>query len=601
MRVTPTGSDDAARARVVELEVALATELERRAELERKHDRLLGAYEALQGELELMKRRLFVAKAERIDTAQLELEFAAKLAALDALSGQIAPMAKPDHAGAGGADAPGGTGGSARTRKPTGRRDLRDLEVPEERIELPDAELEGRVPRLGSEEVSSKLMWRRGGWVRVVMARVKYRNTDAPADDDPIDGADATSEMSVEDDRTDLAAMSKIITARIPPELIPRSICTSSAWAHIISEKLCDGLPYHRQADRFARMGVPLDRGTMCRWQEQLGASVGATIVEAMREEAMRTAFCLATDATGILVQPIRGGDQPRRACQKGHFFVQIADADHVFFEYTPKETSAAVAEMFKGFSGYIQADAKSVYDFLFRPPERRAPSDDTEPDQPVCLEVGCWSHARRKIWETAITTKDPVAREALARVGRIFALDRTWKGRSHIEIKALRELHLRPHTDAFFAFVEVEYERVKDQRGMLRSALGYSVRQRGALTRFFDDGRLKLTNNDSERQLRKIATGRNAWLFCGSDDHAQAAGNLLSLIASARLHGLDPEAYLRDVFRVLPQWPRGRYLELAPKYWLATRARMDPDQLDVDIGWLTIPPPISDQRPASH
>jgi hypothetical protein len=125
-----------------------------------------------------------------------------------------------------------------------------------------------------------------------------------------------------------------------------------------------------------------------------------------------------------------------------------------------------------------------------------------------------------------------------------------------------------------------------------LRTALGYAHRQRAALTRFFEDGRLQLTNNGSERELRRIATGRKAWLFVGSDDHAQAAGNLLTLIASARLHKLDPEAYLCDLFRVLPQWPRDRYLELAPKYWPATRARMVPAELEVEIGWLTIPPP---------
>lgn len=79
-----------------------------------------------------------------------------------------------------------------------------------------------------------------------------------------------------------------------------------------------------------------------------------------------------------------------------------------------------------------------------------------------------------------------------------------------------------------------------------------------------------------------------------GSDDHAQAAGNLLTLIASARLHKLDPEVYLCELFRVLPQWPRDRYIELAPKYWPATRQRMDQAQLAVEIGWLTIPPPPS-------
>jgi transposase len=98
---------------------------------------------------------------------------------------------------------------------------------------------------------------------------------------------------------------------------------------------------------------------------------------------------------------------------------------------------------------------------------------------------------------------------------------------------------------------------------------------------------------------LRRVATGRKAGQFCGSDDHAQAAGNLLTLIASARLHGLDPEQYLRDLFRVLPQWPRDRYIELAPKYRAATRARIDAAQLEIEIGWITIPPP-PEQPPAS-
>ena len=91
---------------------------------------------------------------------------------------------------------------------------------------------------------------------------------------------------------------------------------------------------------------------------------------------------------------------------------------------------------------------------------------------------------------------------------------------------------------------------------------------------------------------------GRKAWLFVGSDDHAAAAGHLLSLIASARLHRLDPESYLRDLFRVLAQWPRDRYLELAPKYWAHTRARLDPGELLREVGSLTIPPPLAPTAP---
>lgn len=577
--------DDAStsRDRVVELEAELATERELRAQLERKHDLLLGAYQALEQQLELIRRRLFIAKAERVDTTQLELEFAATLAALDALAGAPPSGTSADARTSPGADGGSGSGpGGARgKRTPTGRRDLRDEDVPEERIPLTDPTLDGKSERIGTEE-ACRMMWRRASWVRVVTERIKYREEPAP---DAVSDSDGTEETET--------PMARIVTAPLPPEMIDRSIVTASVWAHIASSKFCSGMPLYRIEETFARAGFRIDRGTMSRWLEQLGGTVGATVVEAMRQEALRTAFCIATDATGILIQPIPDRDQPRRACRRGHFFVQIADADHIFFEYTAHETSAAVGTMFHGFSGYVQADAKSVYDFLFRPPEERAREDhEPEPDRAVRHEVGCWSHLRTKAWEVAITSKNPIAREMLARIMRMFALDRGWKKLPHPEIKALRELHLRPHVDAFFAFVEAEYERVKDQRGLLRSALGYAVRQRGALTRFFDDGRLKLTNNQSERELRRIATGRKAWLFCGSDDHAQAAGNLLTLVASARLHGLDPEQYLRDLFRALPQWPRDRYIELAPKYWTATRARLDAAQLEIEIGWITIPPP---------
>jgi hypothetical protein len=655
-----TDDAEATRARLLELEAALAAERaalvaerQRAADIEAKHDRLHEAFRQLQFELELLKRRLFHAKAERIDTGQLELEFAAKLAALDALAGQLQSNEAPAGPAAGASkddSSEGGPHGSkGKTPQRRGRRDFTDLDLPEERIEVPDLELDGKVERIGTEE-SSKVMWRRGGFCRVVFARIKYKpsvkleavavepvgasGTGPVADDagasgtEPVaDGAGPAADLAavppvaemptgtIADAASPTIAdataipMSKIVTAPMPPMLFQRSLATPSLVAHIASDKWCDGLPLHRQEDRFKRLGLPIDRGTMSRWLEHAGATVGATVVHAMHADAMLHAFCILTDATGVLIQPIRDepkGDKPRRSlqrksCRRGHFFVQIADADHVFFEYAARETSAAVGEMFRGFTRYIQADAKSIYDLLYRPPDQNLRCFDDDPAPAGCTEVGCWSHARRPIWETAVTTKDPIAREALARIARIFALERTWKGKPPEHIKAMRELHLRPHVDAYFAFVEAEYEKVKHQRGMLRSALGYSARQRGALTRFFDDGRLKLTNNDSERELRRVATGRKAWMFIGSDDHAQAAGNLLTLVASARLHKLDPEVYLRDLFRVLPHWPNGRYLELCPRDWAATRARLDPVQLEQELGRLDIPPPPSSEQPAAR
>jgi hypothetical protein len=309
-----------------------------------------------------------------------------------------------------------------------------------------------------------------------------------------------------------------------------------------------------------------------------------------MRREALATAHCIATDATGVLVQPAPRPDRQSQPCRRAHFFVQIADADHVFFEYSPVETSEVVSLLFAGYAGYVQADAKSVFDVLYRPPKERDRVDDDGADRAACREVGCWSHGRTKFWETAVATQHVVAREALARIMRMFHLDGMWKYHLPHVRQTLRDRHLRVHVLSFFAFVEEAFEEVKYQRGMLRSALGYCVRQKDALMRFLDDGALEMTNNRSERQLRRIACGRKAWLFVGSDDHGQASGNLLTLIASARLHKLDPEVYLRDVFRVLPHWPRGRYLELAPRYWRITRARLARDQLDREVGWLTIP-----------
>ena len=110
------------------------------------------------------------------------------------------------------------------------------------------------------------------------------------------------------------------------------------------------------------------------------------------------------------------------------------------------------------------------------------------------------------------------------------------------------------------------------------------------------------MTNNHSERALRGIASGRRVWLFFGSDDHASAAANLLSLIGSSELHRLDPETSIAEIIHVLPFWPRHRYLELSPKYWAATRARIPAAELAVEIGDITVPPPLpSPEKPPTR
>ena len=378
---TTTATAAVLEGRVAALEGALAAARVEIESLTKERDHLRASHERLRLELEMLKRRIFIAKAERVDTAQLELEFAEKLRQLDALAGTLGlPEQEAATGGAGTGDGQGeGEAPKNKPRpKPKGRRDVSKLPLEEVRIEVLDPVYEdliaqGKAKRIDFEE-SAKLGWKRGGMRRVVLARAKYQVIEK-------DG-----ETSID-------------TAEMPAETFPRSLAAPSLVAHIIVEKFCDGLPLFRIEDRFARDGVPVDRGTLCRWVEDAGATAGATVIAAARREAFSEAFCIATDATGISVQPIRTKDKARNACRRGHYFVHVADRDHVFFEYTPKETSAAVARMFKGFGGVVQADAKSVYDILFREPEDTPPDDD---ECPRPTEMGCWVHLRRKFWEAA-------------------------------------------------------------------------------------------------------------------------------------------------------------------------------------------------------
>jgi transposase len=557
--------------RIAELEAALTSTADRLstttaalAIVTAERDKLRRAYEQLKAQLELLRRRIFLAKAERIDTRQLEIEFAetqAKLVKLATELGETGEQAIQESND-------GADGGRRTSRtKPKGRRRLADLDIPEERVEILDPALEGVVERIGFEE-SYHAAYRRGGPVRVVKARAVYKKA-AVGDEAP-----------------------EIVKAPNPKEIYERGMLAPSLIAHILTKKFRWGMPFHRLALELESQGLDLDDSTMCRYAEHVGATFGF-IVAACAKEAMQTAFCLSTDATGVAIQPVRIPDGKRQACAKGHFFVVLADKDHVFFEYQPKHTSDAVCAMFKGFKGYMQADAHCIYDALFR--GDAVEEGDKPPD-----EVACWSHARRRMWEAAVTVKDPAAREGLLRMRALFKLEEDWAKLAPKQRYERRQRISRLMLDDFFAWAEGVFERVRGVRGPVASAFGYAIRQREALRRFLDDGRLRLENNSAERELRSIATGRRSWFFMGSDDHAQAAANIFSLVASCKLHQLDVETYLAEIIRIMPYWPRDRYLELAPKYWARTRARLDPRELELPLGHVTVPTPSAQQQTSS-
>jgi hypothetical protein len=582
-------------ARLRRMERRLEVTNEKLARLTTERDNLRRAYQRLMEQFELLRRRIFVAKAERVDATQLELEFEQTKQQLDALAQKLAEEPTSVAGGDGevaatdSEDVGSRPAGNAATSNssPKGRRNLGEADhLVQRRIEIRDAELErsGAV-QIGWEE-SYKLGYQRPEPVRVTIARAKYK-VPAAAETSKTLPEDATVVEHYGDRYT-------IITAPLPPLLIRRGVLAPSMLARIIVQKFRFGMPYFRQEEQFEADAIEIDRATMARSVEEVGACLGA-IVQACSDDARKHAFCLSTDATGVAIRPEPLPDGRRQACKKAHFFVVLADKKYVFFEYQSKHTSAAVCEMFRGFSGYIQADAHAIYDALFR---GEAVADGDVPP----TEVGCWSHVRRRFWEAGICGFS-VGREGLLRIRKLYQLDQSWSELPPASRLKKRQSVLRPLVDEFFTWAQAQNDLTSQERGLVTKALGYAIRQQLALRRFLDDGRLRMDNNSSENALRVIATGRKAWLFFGSDDHAEAAANLYSLIASCKLHRIDPERYLAEVIRVLPFWPRERYLELAPVYWKDTRDRLDPVELEGELGPITVPPVAphtTEQSPAS-
>jgi transposase len=340
-----------------------------------------------------------------------------------------------------------------------------------------------------------------------------------------------------------------------PPELpIDRALAGPGLLADTIVRRWQDHLPLHRLERIYGREGLELARSTICGWHEAL-AELVTPLVDAMWADA-RGAPYLCTDATGVLVQA------PEK-CRRGHFWVVIAPERHVLFAYTAKHDSAAVDDLLAGYEGYLVADAATVFDHLYK--------------RGTLIEVGCWAHARR-YWFKALDTDPERARKALAFIGGLFHIERTQVSASPEARLAARRAESRRIVDGFFTFCKEEEARALDETPTAK-AIGYALNQRVALQRFLDDGRLPIHNNGSERALRREAVGRKNWLFVGSDDAAEVNAAFVSLLASCQLHDIEPWAYLRDLFCLLPSWPVRRVLELAPTNWKQTLENQDAQQ----------------------
>jgi transposase len=316
--------------------------------------------------------------------------------------------------------------------------------------------------------------------------------------------------------------------------------------AETVVKRWCDHQPLHRQESIFARDGLELARSTLSDWHMTL-AALAAPLIQAMKLDAFQSPY-LCTDATGVLVQA------PER-CKNGHFWVLVAPEKHVLFEFSQSHDSEATAKLLNGYSGYLVADAHVVYDHLYAGGQ--------------IVEVGCWSHARRYFFK-ALASDPERSKQALSYMGALFKIERTIADEPRRKKEAVRDKKSRALVRDFFAWCQAERDLVLDE-SPIAAAIGYAINQQKALERFLDDGRLPMTNNISERNLRKEAVGRKNWIFVGSEDGAAANTTFVSLIASCEVHGIEPWRYLRDLFYLLPDWPKSRVLELAPAYFEKT------------------------------
>ena len=542
--------DEDLRSRIAVLEAELASvrrahdqqaEMRERAEHEREQYRKL--YSLVLFELERLKRQLFGKKAESVDPNQVQLAFApvfdalARVEAGDATAQTEvqAELAKLKAAAEQAAEA-----NAARNKgkgvKGHGRRDFDAECAPIELIVLepPERALPGGelLVKIG-EEVSEHFDYRPASVVRVRVVRPKYRK---PA---------TTSGNSL------------IIIADLPERPIPRSIAGAGLIAHVITQKFCDHLPLHRQQVIFKRFGVHLPRSTLANLV-QGGTALLKAIVDAMWQHAREHASWLAIDATGVLVLAAE-------QCRRGHFWVVVAERDHVLFRYTAKHNGSVPVDLLGGFSGYVIADASSVYHELYR----------TNPD---IAEVACWSHARRR-WFDALNVDRERALIGIGFIGLLYDAHRAATDPANgVTDTDKRRTAAEPVLQKLYRWIELERPNVADESPIAK-AMNYLLNQRVPLARFLDDGRLRMDNNCSEVELRRQVVGRANWNFCGSDDGAEWNAIATSLIASCQLHHIEPWAYLRDVLTLLPSWPNRDVLQLAPKFWNHTRQQPQTQQ----------------------
>jgi transposase len=363
----------------------------------------------------------------------------------------------------------------------------------------------------------------------------------------------------------------KISQAPAPFHVIPRGWAGANLLAMIMFEKFGQHQPLNRQAERYALEGVPISLSTMadavgacCAVLDPLLKLVEAHVMAAERlhgDDTTVPVLAKGKTVTGRCWAYVRddrpyGGTSPPAAML---YYSRDRKGEH------PQRHLAR-------YSGLFQADAFDGYRALYRPDRSPGP----------ILEAGCWVHARRPFFAMADLAENarrkaagktpivlsPIAIEIVRRIDALFDIERPINGATAEERRTVRQELSKPLVDELHVYMREQ--RAKLSRGHdLAKAIDYILKRWAAFTLFLDDGRVCLSNNAAERALRGLALGRKSWLFCGSDRGGHRAAAMYSLIITAKMNDIDPQAWLADTLARIATYPAHRLNELLPWNWM--------------------------------